>query len=528
LLKERQSQAQLSKSWCQNRHATMEAPIRYVERDHTWKKCIFICSGLSMCITVDILQYSMPLAFLPSVLEDRGHSTMKIATAIGVYYWTGFLGGLMITCYQVYRVLYERRRANSCEVTDIATVKRHIVYLIVGLLVGSVTLCLQAMNPTWFVHFMCRFVQGFCGSFIFFYTFLLSVALFRDDQQVVAMTFASCALNVAEVFGSFFGAVVFDQWGQRMVFWILGVVSVLTALNLIAVFWSLTAIDVPMVSTKPSLHSTPMVEHRILTRMGTPPPSGFRDAGDADGAGGPAHALQKRLCGAFPPPQPGAMANFKSILASRPLACACLLIFMAAVVKGSVEEMLPFHADHRWGYEPLQIGELFCVVAIAYILAAALCGKIWFWLGTHQIGFAAYWLFMLGVVAWCVFAVVSYFRDSVTLKVALFAYGICLGMTHTPAALLLADVIDHEEGAAKEAVNGVWNTMWEAGGSLGFLLGGLLAEHYHEQMSLLTAYAIACAVAAGCMLAIEAWPTDSMASFAIGHKMMKEDYGGTA
>ena len=34
-------------------------------------KCIFMVTGLSLCITVDILQYSMPLAFLPSVLEDR-------------------------------------------------------------------------------------------------------------------------------------------------------------------------------------------------------------------------------------------------------------------------------------------------------------------------------------------------------------------------------------------------------------------------------------------------------------------------
>jgi hypothetical protein len=59
-------------------------PMQYIDREHTWQKYIFILSSVSMCITVDILQYSMPLAFLPSVLEDRGNSPMKIATAIGV------------------------------------------------------------------------------------------------------------------------------------------------------------------------------------------------------------------------------------------------------------------------------------------------------------------------------------------------------------------------------------------------------------------------------------------------------------
>merc|ERR1719253_1378655 len=81
-------------------------PIEYINREHTPCQYVFIALGLALCIFVDIFQYSMPLAFLPSVLEDRGHSPMKIATAIGVYYWTGFLGGLVITSYQIWRLLY--------------------------------------------------------------------------------------------------------------------------------------------------------------------------------------------------------------------------------------------------------------------------------------------------------------------------------------------------------------------------------------------------------------------------------------
>merc|ERR1719316_1995447 len=94
------------------------------------------------------------------------------------------------------------------------------------------------------------------------------------------------------------------------------------------------------------------------------------------------------------------------------------------------------------------------------------------------------------------------------LLAAMASYGVCLGMTHTPAALLLASCIDHEEGPSKDAVNGIWNTMWEAGGSLGFLLGGLLAERYHEQMALLTSYAICATATALCMVTIAAWPEE--------------------
>lgn len=219
----------------------------------------------------------------------------------------------------------------------------------------------------------------------------------------------------------------------------------------------------------------------------------------------------ERTCGCFPPTQPGAWQRFKDLLQSRDLIVAVVLIAMAAVVKGSVEEMLPFHADHRWGYKPWDIGLLFCNIAVAYIFAAYIVGQwMWDWLGEFQVVFSAYWLLMLGIVAWMCFAVISYFNDANMLIASLWAYGICLGMTHTPAALLLAKAIDHEEGAGREAVNGIWNTMWEAGGSIGFLLGGLLGEHYHEQMALLTGYSVCCVVAALCMVTVASWPEDGI------------------
>merc|ERR1719203_697819 len=100
-----------------------------VSREHGWCSCILLTLSLSLCITVDILQYSMPLAFLLSVLEDRGHAPMTIATAIGVYYWTGFAGCAMIAGYQILR-LVRSTGGDVEEVTTVGAVKRQIKYLI--------------------------------------------------------------------------------------------------------------------------------------------------------------------------------------------------------------------------------------------------------------------------------------------------------------------------------------------------------------------------------------------------------------
>jgi predicted MFS family arabinose efflux permease len=443
---------------------------------------------------------------------------MQIATAIGVYYWTGFLGCSIIMCYQVWRMMYQRQHWNS-DVTDYATVQRHLLYLIVGLGVGTVTLFMQALTPTLFVHTTCRFIQGFAGAFIFFYTALLNVALFTDRQQDVAVTFGSCALNVAEVFGSFLGAVLYDLWGQRSVFWFLGVVSIINQFILFAVMYAVTPQREPIAPTR-----------LPLSRTNTPLPSDRRDRADsrlntplfesapaviildADSGAGPSTPKEERVCGYIPAPQPGACEQLRHVFSNRPLICAVLLIAMSAVVKGSVEEMLPFHADHRWGYNPLQIGELFCTIAIAYIFAAAMCCNFWERMENFQVVFSAYWLLMLGVVAWIVFATVSYFKNAGALRAALAMYGICLGLTHTPANLLAAGVIDHEIGPAKDASNGIFQTMWEAGGSLGFLLGGLLAERYHEQMALLTSCAVCCVATALVMVSIWTWPEEGVAA----------------
>eukprot|EP00929_Paragymnodinium_shiwhaense_P062459 TRINITY_DN3117_c0_g2_i1.p1 TRINITY_DN3117_c0_g2~~TRINITY_DN3117_c0_g2_i1.p1 ORF type:complete len:510 (-),score=102.60 TRINITY_DN3117_c0_g2_i1:224-1753(-) len=444
-----------------------------LQRDHSWPKAVFISTSLSMCITVDILQYSMPLAFLPSVLEDRGHSTMNIASAIGVYYWMGFVGGLCITTYQLGRLICSGSET-AADVTTLPTVIRYIKFLIIGLTVGTVTLGVQALYPFYNVHLICRFIQGFAGAFIFFYTFLLSVALFRgeSEQQDFAMTATSTALNIAEVLGSLFGAMLFEIWGQRSVFWFLCVASLINQCFLVGVIYTLEGDEEVDVMSPTTLNV------QLLRRK----------------------AGWDRVWG---------------VLRGRRLHCAVILIVMAAVVKGSVEEMLPFHADHQWHLQPLEIGQLFAIVAFSYIIAAAALGKAWRWLGTSRIVVSAAWLALLGLAAAFVFCLAAFDLSKLWLYGGLSMYGACLGLTHTPAALLLADAIENEEGVAKDAVNGIWNTMWEAGGSLGFLLGGLLAHRYDGQIRLTMGTAVCCIIAAGALFCSDDFSSDPSKSVAV-------------
>merc|ERR1719343_1055108 len=146
----------------------------------------------------------------------------------------------MITSYQIYCLVYGRSRQN--EVKTLSSTRRQIWYLIIALLIGAITLSLQALSPRIYVHTLCRFIQGFVGAFIFFYAFLLCATMFEDEtQRDFAMTAASAALNVAEVLGSSLGATLFDNFGQRAVFWFLGVVSVINQVVLIVVLFLLKA-----------------------------------------------------------------------------------------------------------------------------------------------------------------------------------------------------------------------------------------------------------------------------------------------
>jgi len=471
-----------------------------VSREHDWLQYAIIMSAFAMCITVDILQYSVPLAFLPSVLEDRGHETVDIATAIGIYYWAGFLGGLCVTSYELWKAFYVKDE-NGAHDTPYSTAQRHVKFLIFGLGIGVVTLFIQAMYPRWWTHTICRFIQGFAGAYIFFYVFLLNAAVFKGQQLVTAMTCASCATVLAELAGPLLGSVIFEASGQPAVFWFLGVISFGNQLMLVAALYTL----------------------RPVEESDSPPTSPMISATEASPAVGEADSQREHWW----EPQPGAWPKMKILLQNRTFICACLAICMAGVIKGSVEEMLPFHADHRWGYDAMQIGQLFCTVAVTYLVAATVVCQSWIALGRFQIGFSAQSILLLGVMAWASFCVASYTKNTNVLHGTFAAYGFAAGLSFTAAAQLIGDVIDQQDGHRKDAANGLWNTVWEAGGSTGFALGGLLAHHHAEQKALTQAFMICSVVVAVAMIAVGG------VSKAEGCKLDEKDgkatyYGSTA
>jgi len=449
-------------------------PAQYIDREHTRFQYLFMLTSVSMCITVDILQYAMPLAFLPSVLEDRGHSPEKIATAIGVYYWTGLLGGAMLTSYEIYKMFYVK--AHDVDITPFADVKRQIKIIIFNLGIGVLTLFVQAWSPRMAVHTTCRFIQGFVGAFLFFFVFLLSVAIFKGQQRVVAMSCASCATVLAELAGPLLGSVLYDNYGQSAVFWFLSLASIVNQVMLVGVFFTIQ-------------HTTEIGSARIADKH----PNEVDEA-----AGVSQNEVENRWT-----PLPGAWTKMKTLLQDPTFICAVLLITMAGVIKGSVEEMLPFHADHEWGYDPVQIGKLFCTMAVSYLVGAGLITQFWLILGRFQVGFSSQCILLLGVATWVSFHVYAYYGNFVPMLFASFAtYGFFAGLAFTSAAQLIAAVVDKAEGHAKDAANGMWNTMWELGGSTGFALGGFLAHHYSDQQALTTKFLIASVTVAFAMLSV--------------------------
>merc|ERR1719456_1861823 len=56
---------------------------------------------------------------------------------------------------------------------------------------------------------------------------------------------------------------------------------------------------------------------------------------------------------------------------------ATLLIVAAALVKGAVEEMLPFFADHHWHFDPYEVGLCFTTIATSYSAASSVIASLW-------------------------------------------------------------------------------------------------------------------------------------------------------
>jgi hypothetical protein len=476
--------------------------------------------SISMCICVDILQHAAPLPFLPQHLEEHGHDSAEIAAVMGGYYWSGFVGGLLITAYQIHGVLVRRYEEDQWRL-----LRGHVLKLMAGLFAGGATLLVEAkahkvdgftMHQ---VHLLCRLVQGFVGAFLFFYAYLLSVACFKGSQQIFALTATTISLNVAEVFGPFVGATIFSQYGLAEAYYVLAGLSVLNSAFLVGVYFLMPtdALDSDIVAFPEettallahNVHSAPPSRHQTPTPSPKLPPVS--------------------VSGALPDTSPPAgacagnrMERLTSVLTNKVLIASCICIAPAAMVKSSMEGILPLFGAGQ-GYTEFEVGQLFTAVALGFIMSATLLGYVW-----DNMSFASRAsltggsLLVLGGMASILLhsygadanihaswhaSWIAYLNGSnhTFFYSLLVTYGVLLGVTHTAPALYLGEVLDslEEDSQCKQAANGLWNTGWEAGGSLGFIAAGVAStDSWREEQAVLTSLGMCVVVSAAVFMAM--------------------------
>jgi len=451
-----------------------------LNRKHSWPVAVFLSGSISMCILVDILQHSAPLPFLPQELEEAGHDSYEIASVIGSYYWSGFLGGCIITSYQIHGLLFGNEDQQSW-----ALLRSHIIKLAICLALGGSTLLVEAevhymerYASMHTLHLCCRLFQGFVGAFLFFYAFLLAVSAFEGSQQIFALTSTTIALNVAEVFGPFFGAWIFSVWGMDTTYYVLFSMSFVNIALLGVVYF--------MMPTDDDLERQKLVKSQAeLSRT----ESDLR------------RTFEYRW------------ARLMDVFTDKLLWRSLVVIAPAAMVKASFESILPLFADNH-GYDEFQVGQLFTLIAAGFIIAATGLGYAWEnWGHRAKAILVTISLFLLGATA-CIMLyawgqsksvpgrdLITYLnnaggdetdasgvpRHHYLFLVCLVFYGILLGVTHTAAALYLSDVIDSMSHVkAKDSANGIWNTGWELGGSLGFVVAGAAdTDSWHQEQRVL-------------------------------------------
>lgn len=500
-----------------------------IDRNHTWFWATFYAGSICLCITVDILQHAAPLPFLPQQLEDRGHTSLEIAAVMGGYYWMGFLGGCLLTMYQIHGVLWGEYAEPTWRV-----MRSHIIKLAVGLLLGSLTLLVEARASDneyasmHTVHLNCRLMQGFLGAFLFFYAYLLAATMFEGQQQVFALTLATISLNVAEVFGPFLGAWIFSLWGLDMTYYVLAFLSIVNNAMLVVTYVCMPRDpDFEPSETSALLSASPATASRASpvsrSRADTPsnPPQGTRSRdtpgsvarSPRSGAGSRAHS--PRSARAW---YGGAMHDrclrLQRVLTDSWLLRSLIVIGPAAMVKSSFESILPLFGSNH-GYDEYEVGLLFTMIAIGFIVASISLGYAWEKASRNaRLIIVAGSLFLLGCVACTMLytwgyethhdlpisPAISYVNNGhhYAFYGCLGLYGVLLGLTHTGASLYLGEVIEElSDERSKGAANGVWNTGWELGGSIGFAVAGIAeTDSWKQEQNVLTA--LGCLVFAAC------------------------------
>jgi hypothetical protein len=437
---------------------------------------------------------------LPLQLEEEGHSSHEIAAVMGGYYWMGFVGGLLLTTYQIHGLLWGTYSEPSW-----AALRSHIIKLGVGLLLGAATLLVEAKADNnkyasmHTIHLNCRLIQGFLGSFLFFYAYYLAATAFEGDQQVFCLTLATICLNVAEVFGPFIGAYIFSEFGLEMAYYVLAALSLMNNFLLLIV-WVMFPVD----STE-----SPDEKTALLDKEGTGTSSKMNSERSAidSGAGSAAPSGTPRWTETQNVQFHERLHRLTNVITDPILIQSLLVIAPAAMVKSSFESILPLFGDSH-GYNVFEVGVLFTMIALGFIVASIWLGYYWKFLsGNTQVITIGTSLFLLGCIS-CIMLyswgvdkevplgeVIDWVNhDHHTMfYVCLVVYGNLLGLTHTGASLYLGEVIeDLQDERSKGSANGIWNTGWEFGGSIGFFVAGFAStDSWREEQRVLTGLGIA-------------------------------------
>jgi len=439
-----------------------------LDKRWSWPYASFCALSISLCIVIDILQYSAVLSFLPQGLKDEGYQSHEISAVIGSYYWAGFLGGTCITSWQIRKVI-----AEEAEKLQWSHLKSHVVNLIIGLMCGAIALATEGMWPTMGMHFITRFAQGFLGAFLFFFSFFLSIELFqaKSFQQRIAITMSTMSLHCAEVFGPFFGASIFVRYGQRAVFLTLAGMSLFVQVMLFIVYITLPA----------------DTERYIFTPRTTPTPG----SGERTPLLTPKEVKRERVRNAR-----RRWRELKQMLRQPMLWRSVLVVAPAAMVKAALENILPLFADHKLKYNEYEVGLCFTLIAVSFLATSILISFMWGFLDDpKQNWFVTLSMVFLGITSSTLLLSYMYGGDCNLLiddlfdatpdcapythsvrffHLCLVLFGIASAGCFTPAGYLIGEYIDSlQNPATKDAANGIWNTLWEVGGCLGIALSGI-------------------------------------------------------
>jgi len=435
-----------------------------------WPYALFCALSISLCIVIDILQYSAVLSFLPQGLKDQGYQSHEISAVIGSYYWAGFLGGTCITSWQIRKVI-----AVEAESLKWSHLRGHVINLIIGLMCGAVALTIEGLWPTMGVHFITRFAQGFLGAFLFFFSFFLSIELFqaKSFQQRMAITMSTMSLHCAEVFGPFFGASIFMRRGQRAVFFTLAGMSLFGQLMLLIVYITLPG----------------DTEHYIVTPR--TPDNGGAGSTERTPLLSARELKRERVKNAR-----RRWRELKQMLTTPMLWRSVLVVAPAAMVKAALENILPLFADHKLKYNEYEVGLCFTLIAVSFLATSVLISFSWGFLDdAKQNWLVTLSMVFLGITSSTLLLSYMYGGDCNLLiddlfdatpdcapythsvrffHLCLVLFGIASAGCFTPAGYLIGDYVDSlQNPATKDAANGIWNTLWEVGGCLGIALSGI-------------------------------------------------------